>query len=187
MSECSISGCLAPFYARGFCKKHHQWRWKRGLIQPIQQPSIAEKLEENSIPVTESGCWIWLLHTNNKGYGVISTGHQGRDFAHRAAYREHVGVIAVGMEVCHRCDVPCCCNPRHLFLGTHLQNMADSARKGRAKQPVLKTGHGHPRAALSPEVLALCLSDRRPATELAQQIGCNPETIRRARRGETYA
>ena len=41
--------------------------------------------------------------------------------------------IADGTQVLHRCDTPRCCNHEHLFLGTQLENMADMARKGRAR------------------------------------------------------
>lgn len=41
------------------------------------------------------------------------------------------GAIQKGIEVCHHCDNPKCLRTSHLFLGTHLENIADMDSKGR--------------------------------------------------------
>lgn len=76
-----------------------------------------------------NGCWLWQTTTDGR-YGTFpyaGTVHK----AHRFAYAMTKGRIPEGMEVCHRCDTTLCCNPAHLFLGTHADNMADMVAKGR--------------------------------------------------------
>jgi hypothetical protein len=59
--------------------------------------------------------------------------------AHRASYSLFVEPIPNNMHVLHRCDVPSCVNPSHLFLGTHSDNMKDMWDKERHKPPSTKT------------------------------------------------
>lgn len=77
-------------------------------------------------------CWEWQAARTRLGYGAFSVRHATARPAHIIAYELICGEITNGLEVCHTCDNPPCCNPNHLFLGTHKENMEDMANKGRS-------------------------------------------------------
>ena len=52
-------------------------------------------------------------------------------YAHRVSWEIHKGEIPKDVQVLHRCDVPACVNPSHLFLGTNTDNIADKLLKNR--------------------------------------------------------
>jgi len=77
-----------------------------------------------------TGCWVWNANKTHNGYGQIYyKGSQSR--AHRVMYELMHGTIPNGMVVCHSCDNPSCVNPKHLYLATQKENIADCMRKGR--------------------------------------------------------
>lgn len=80
--------------------------------------------------VPNGECLEWSMARQIKGYGVTKI--KGRQYTtHRLSYELEYGPIPKDMYVCHKCDNPICCNPEHLFLGTHQDNMTDRHAKGR--------------------------------------------------------
>lgn len=82
-------------------------------------------------------CWPWTGHCVPGGYGNFRHGStldgtRRKTNAHRMAWTLAFGEPAAGMFVMHGCDNRACCNPAHLRLGTHADNMRDMVSKGRS-------------------------------------------------------
>ncbi|MGO8948937.1 MAG: HNH endonuclease [Ktedonobacterales bacterium] len=75
-------------------------------------------------------CWPWLGWRHRNGYGGVRW-RRSSAYAHRIAYTLAIGAILPGMYVCHSCDNPSCCNPKHLRADTPKGNQQESLRKGR--------------------------------------------------------
>lgn len=95
----------------------------------------------------EDSCWRWTKGVDKNGYGKLTRKVPGLRKqitlrAHREAYKLANGDIPENMFVCHTCDNPSCCNPKHLFLGLPKDNTADMVAKGRWKPiPLSKSVH----------------------------------------------
>ncbi len=93
--------------------------------------TLQERFEDKFIPEPNSGCWLWTA-SQVMGYGCIRIDKK-TFLSHRISFELYNGPIGDGLHVLHRCDTRDCVNPRHLFLGTNLDNIQDSVKKGRRK------------------------------------------------------
>lgn len=130
------------------------------------------------MPAPPSTCVLWTGAVKRDGYGKACVEGR-RSGAHRVSYEASVGPIPNWMQVCHRCDVPACVNPDHLFLGTFADNMADKIAKGRQNPCV---GERSGKAKLSNADVAeirrrLVGCARGTQSALAREYGVNKTTI----------
>ena len=131
-------------------------------------------------------CWPWKRKTRNGGYGETRR-HGSRDGrwyrAHRLAYEYANGEAPGDLLVRHDCDNPSCCNPRHLRLGTRVDNMRDMHERGRAAG---KMSHDS-RPKLSAEQVRAIRASTLPHTVMAREHGVSPRTILDVRKRVVYA
>jgi hypothetical protein len=102
---------------------------------------------EGSLRYPEN-CWTWTGSRTADGYGKTTV--CGRNaYVHRImmvlGWAEDPG----GLEVTHKCNSPPCCNPTHLAVGSHRDNMRHMSISGRAS-----SGESHWNAQLTDKQVA---------------------------------
>lgn len=97
--------------------------------RPMTDDLYREKLKSRCV-VTEKGCWEYQGYCGWGDYGQM--GYRGKTWpTHRLSFTLFKGPIPEGMDVCHSCDNPPCCNPDHLWPGDPKANSRDCVEKGR--------------------------------------------------------
>lgn len=83
-------------------------------------------------PGNNDDCWFWtgILFQGTHEYGIFNLNNKHFK-AHRIIYECYNGPIQNNLMVCHKCDIPQCVNPNHLFLGTNDDNIQDMVNKNR--------------------------------------------------------
>lgn len=99
-------------------------------------------VNETTAVVNGCRCREWGGALHDLGYGRVWDGER-LQYAHRVSHEVFIGPIPEGKDVLHRCDNPPCIEERHLWSGTHQENMADRDAKGR-NGGWKNAGHGRP-------------------------------------------
>ena len=134
---CSIDGCGAPVYCRGWCTIHYG-RWHRcGDPHIARRPgphprSVIERMADKFL--VGEGCWPWLGSRHNDGYGQVRGDAQRNEPAHRVLYELLVGPIPPTLHLDHLCNNPNCVRPGHLEPVTQGENNRRAAIRRRFAQ-----------------------------------------------------
>ena len=102
----------------------------------------------------DGGCWPWLGKISHYGYGVAYIGRAGRKDVMAPAHRVACFLFSIGSidaikvdtrDTDHLCRNKKCCNPGHLELVTHAENV----RRGMlgTRQKTYRLAHRERRSA----------------------------------------
>lgn len=142
----------------------------------------------------ENECWEWQGYRNKGKYGRTWINDKGY-YAHRVIFDlTFPNTIQLSAPksthetgfVLHLCDNPPCCNPKHLWLGTHKDNMQDKAAKGRTPK---FNGDKGPRCKLTMEQAMQARYLRKTgvsAKELAVQFGISLSSMKTLLANKSY-
>lgn len=131
-------------------------------------------------------CWLWTGGGSNNPYDNFSVGPRESAktyLAHRVSYYLEYGVT--DLHVCHKCDVPRCVNPAHLFAGTQQDNRIDCMKKGRVAR-----GPKHGRSVLDEDTVrwVVGLSNAGlTCCQIAEHTGHRESTIWNVVQGRTWS
>ena len=138
----------------------------------------------------DSGCHDFTGRKNSSGYGQLSN-NGVRILVHRWIWETvNRSVIPDGLNVLHHCDNPACCNPAHLYVGTHTENMRDKVARGRSKNMPRGAAHKRSMAKITEDdaiIIKRELARGERGCDIAYQLKVSRNLVSEINLGKTWA
>jgi len=133
--------------------------------------TLAQRFWSKVDPAPSECCWEWTACKFPLGYGQFKLNYRNLS-AHRVAYTLAKSEIPDDLIVRHTCDNRLCCNPDHLILGTHTDNMADRQERNRQAK-----GEQHSKSKLTAKQVMEIYSSLLPRNELAKLYNISKRNV----------
>lgn len=159
---------------------------EKGIVK--NPKNTMESIWEKVAKGADDECWLWTGPVSG-GYGRIQIGFK-KYRVHRIIFDDlnpnvidKIGPIDTrkGGLVLHKCDNKLCCNPSHLYVGTHEQNMKDRLSHGDGYKNLPK-GEDHHNSIFSNEdrarLIEIHMKQGIKAKQLALQFNVNYNTVK---------
>lgn len=129
-------------------------------------------------------CWEWLGGHTGEGRPCYDL-HGKKVTAYKLVYELFHGVkVPAAQLIRHKCDNGGCCNPHHLELGSHQENMDDMKKRERHGLPAITV------KAIRKLLEQAAINKAKGVAyethdEIAEKFGVDRSTVGRIDRGET--
>ena len=170
----------------------------------IVKESVIKRINE-FINRDTNDCILYPV-LNKEGYGQMQSYLEGKKLhylMHRVAYQVYYkDDLTPNDVICHKCDNPACVNPKHLFKGTHQDNVQDKVSKGRqakgnthgkyidgrASDNIKYSNYYANRSLSKIQVLAIkkLRQEGKTIKEISEELNINIQTIKDISCGRTY-
>lgn len=135
-------------------------------------------------------CWLWTGAKMKSGYGTIGVGSRLDGTARNVLTHRYVCEMTYelfdGWQALHKCDVKACVNPRHLYVGTHNDNMRDAAERHRMTSKP-ERGANNPNAKLSLANALEIKSSKESLRLLSNRFGVSKTQVSDIKSGKSWA
>lgn len=135
---CLVKDCQSATKVRsGLCAKHYMRKRRHGTTECTRELKLGDRLGIQKLLIskvivdTETGCWNWICGLEKKGYAIMQFDKRQFRVSRLSAYAFNGFDTKSNKFICHSCDNKKCINPKHLFAGTHQDNMNDAKSKNR--------------------------------------------------------
>lgn len=182
---CSVNGCERPHDCHGMCSIHNRQFQRYGDPLVRKHRAEGESLQwlREAVATRDrsTGCWDdGPFFVDTWGYACIH--YEGVSHASAVALILDGQPRPEGLESLHSCDNPPCVNPAHLRWGTHAENMAEAAARGR-----MARGSKNGQAKLSEAQVYAIRSDRRSGSAIGREYGVAARTVSQIKRRKAWA
>ena len=145
--------------------------------------SAKDKIRFFDKVIVGNDCWEWqagITQGKEGGYGMFW--FNGTNVgAHRFSYSLYKGEIPKDKHVCHSCDNRKCVNPKHLWLGSRLENQKDMVEKGRSLKGTKQNNN-----KLTEEQVLSIYKDSRSLHAIARDYGVNASNVDHIKHGRSW-
>jgi len=164
-------------------------KYKRKIILFLQKIDYVDLLFNGEIGQGKlevdgvACCWLWTACKNKAGYGYFCI--EQNPIRIVKSNRIMLFLIDPDFDIdseeqaCYRCDNPACCNPNHIWPGTHQDNNSDKVNKGRQL-----TGINVGNAKLTDDQIWAIFDDIDTQQAIADKYGVCIATISKIKNGE---